>query len=254
MVAESRPQSGSLYRSPINVIGTRLADINNRAMGVRIDNLPTNEKGEEVWPVLGLIATDADPTWELLYVKMEMYITGLSIGTVTHCWLSDYIYDENGKEVWRKPRTIAMVVDKEGDPLSREDTSPNMTSFMTDLTFHISRHYPRVFLYHYIGLLLLRTPLVGHDLNREILLNFFKIAELVTATRTDKKATLKVISLTSRELYSHYNDSRIKEFWIVRSRDAAHDHRQAQNVSRELATDCKLFAEELIFRDWQDRR
>ena len=39
---------------------------------------------------------------------------GLSIGIFSHCWMSDYLYDEDGREVWRKPGTIRMVVEKGG--------------------------------------------------------------------------------------------------------------------------------------------
>ena len=39
---------------------------------------------------------------------------GLSIGIFSHCWMSDYLYDEDRREVWRKPGTIRMVVEKGG--------------------------------------------------------------------------------------------------------------------------------------------
>jgi len=56
-----------------------------------------------------------------------------------------------------------------------------------------------------------------------------------------------------KKLGSDYSPSEIMEFFKVRSRDAAHDHQQAQNVSRELAADCKLWSEQLVIYDWMDR-
>ena len=119
--------------------------------------------------------------------------------------------------------------------------------------FHISRFYPRVFVYHYIGLLLMRTPLVGFNLNGEILLNFFKVGELVSTSRTRAKPTLKNINAVTQELDGSYGASEIREFYKVRSRDVAHDYQQSQNIERELAVDCKLWSEELIVKDWMDR-
>ncbi len=57
----------------------------------------------------------------------------------------------------------------------------------------------------------------------------------------------------SKELNSSYDATGIREFYKVRSRDAAHDYGQAENISRTMATDCKLWAEELVIKDWKDR-
>ena len=147
-----------------------------------------------------------------------------------------------------------MIVDKEGDPRVREDTPANLTVLFIDQSNHIARLYPRVFLYHYIGLLLLRTPLVAYELNAEILLNFFKIGELITASRTGRKPTLnRIYAATEQLMKDAYTRAEINEFWIVRSRDAAHDYQQSQNIERKLAVDCKLWAEELVVKDWMDR-
>jgi len=51
--------------------------------------------------------------------------------------MSDYLYDEDGREVWRKPGTIRMVVEKEGDPLANEPNPAHMATTMIDLPFHI---------------------------------------------------------------------------------------------------------------------
>jgi hypothetical protein len=181
---------GHVYKSPVNAIGTEIENFNVPSLGVRIDRLPIEEKGGESWHILSYKATHFERSWELLYMKMQTFITGLSIGTITHCWLSDYIYDENGYEVWRKPDTIRMIVEKEGDPQELEPTPSQMASTMIDLSLHISRFYPRVFVYHYIGLLLLRTPLLGFNLNAEILLNFFKIGELYCAPKVGHKIAM----------------------------------------------------------------
>lgn len=251
--SDESPKAGSLYKSPVNVLGTDIENFNIPSMGIRLDRLSVKERGGEIWHTLSYQATDFERTWEILYIKMETFITSLSIGIFSHCWLSDYLYDEDGREVWRKPGTIRMVVEKEGDPLEKEPTPAHMATTMIDLSVHISKFYPRVFLYHYIGLLLMRTPLVGFNLNGEILLNFFKVGELLTTSRTGAKPTLKNINAVTKALDGSYSASEVREFYKVRSRDAAHDYQQAQNIERELAIDCKLWSEELIVRDWMDR-
>ena len=165
MTKPNRPEIGNIYISPINVIGTVIENFNVPAMGVRIDRRQIKEQNDEFWHIISYKATEFEQTWELLYGKMETFITSLSIGIVCHCWLSDCIYDEDGQEVWRKPGTIPMVVEKEGDPLAEEPTVSGMATTMVDLSYHISVFYPRVFVYHYAGLLLMRTPLVGFNLN-----------------------------------------------------------------------------------------
>lgn len=252
MTEPMSPEVGHLYKSPINVIGTEIENFNVPSMGVRIDRLPIEEKDGEFWHILSYRAAHFEQTWEILYTKMEWFVTALSIGIFSHCWLSDYVYDEGGKEVWRKPDTIRMVVEKEGDPEVNELTPAHMASTMIDLSYHIAEFYPRVSVYHHIGLLLLRTPLVALNLNAEILLNFFKIGELVTESRKDA-APLKQIIQVSKELESGYDESEIKAFYKVRSRDAAHDYGQSENISRLMAADCKLWAEELVVKDWMDR-
>lgn len=253
MTSDDRPKAGKMYKSPVNVLGTEIQNFNIPSMGIRMDRLAVKERGGEIWHILSYEATDFETTWKILYVKMETFIIGLSIGIFSHCWMSDYLYDEDGNEVWRKPDAIRMVVDKEGDPLANDPTPSHMATTMIDISFHISRFYPRVFVYHYLGLLLMRTPLVGFNLNGEILLNFFKIAELVSASRKKAKPTLKNITAVTQDLDGRYNASEIREFYKVRSRDAAHDYQQSQNIERELAIDCKLWSELLIVMDWMDR-
>jgi hypothetical protein len=70
--------------------------------------------------------------------------------------------------------------------------------------------------------------------------------KLVTASNLNARPKLKDIITVSQDLGSGYSPSKIAEFYKVRSRDAAHDHHQAQNISRELAADCKLWSEELV--------
>lgn len=254
MKAPTRPVPGKLYRSVINVIGAKLPNVNVPSLGYRIDNFAIDENDDRERPVLGIEARGEDDTWENLYLRMEINATGLSIGTFTHCWASEYIYDEDGQEVWRKPGTIRMIVEKEGDPLIEEDTLPHTTLLFIDISVHIARFYSRAFPYHHIGLLLLRTPLVGFELNAEILLDFVKIGELVTASRTNAKPTLRRICKVTEDLVSDsFSSEHIEEFYIVRSRDAAHDFLKSQNIERRLAVDCKLWAELLVVRDWQDR-
>lgn len=253
MSSDNHPIQGRIYRSPINAIGEKFRDINVPDLGLWIESRAIKEQGGEVWPILSLRATPSERTWELLYAKMQVFITGLAIGTFTHCWLSDYIYDESGREVWRRPDTLKIITAKEGDPLRPEETPENLMPLVVDVSLHVARFYPRVFRYHYIGLLLLRTPLSGYNLNAEILLNFFKVAEVVTSSRSGIKPTLQRITKTSNDLGISLSSAEIKEFWKIRSRDAAHDYGQAELVDREMAVDCKLWTEEMVIRDFQDR-
>lgn len=252
MTEENGPVAGNWYNSPINA-WTTFADIRFPNFGLRIANHVIEERGGEVWPVLGYQATTFETTWELVYMKMETFVTGLAMGSFSNCWLSDYIYDDRGKQVWRKPGTVELVPENEGDPLNKLPTNVAMTTLMLDLALHAAMEYPRVLLYHHIGLLLLRTPLVGYHVHAEVLLLFFKIAELIVTKRTGQKANLKIIQQVCEELGSGWDAGEIRNFYIVRSRDAAHDHAQAENVTRATATACKLWAEQLLFMDWKTR-
>ena len=253
MTADNRPVVNRIYRCPINAIGEKFPDISIPELGLWIASGSIQGLNGEAWPILSLRATPAELTWQLLYAKMQVFITGLAIGTFTHCWLSDHVYDEAGNLVWRKPDTVDLITSKEGDPLHPEATPPNLMPLVVHISLHVARFYPRVFRYHYIGLMLLRTPMPGIPLNAEILLNFFKISEIVTFSRTGGKPTLQPITKTSMDLGVSASKAEIREFWKIRSRDAAHDHGQAEIVDRELAVDCKMWSEELIVKDFQDR-
>ena len=253
MSATRKPEIGTFYFSPINALGAKLPDIDIPELGVRISNHAVKEHDNKIWPFMGVRASEGNISWEHLHGRMEMYLTGLAIVSYTHCWISDYIYDEQAQEVWRNPGAIRLITEKEGDPLSEEQLGQDETASLVEVAFHVARQYPRVFLYHHIGLLLLRTPIVGYNLNAEILLNLFKVSELVTSVRTHRKPTLARIVETTSALGITIEDDEVKKFWQVRSRDAAHDFAQAENVERELAVDCKLWAEELVVRDWLER-
>ena len=89
MTEQLGPRPGKTYRSPINVIGAKFADVNVPSLGYRIDNVAIREQPGEIWPLFSVVARSEDDTWEKLYVKMEMNVTALSIGTFTQCWLSE---------------------------------------------------------------------------------------------------------------------------------------------------------------------
>ena len=115
-------------------------------------------------------------------------------------------------------------------------------------------NYPRVFIYHDIGLFLLRSSLPVEYLYADVLLNFFKIVELVTYKRTKRKPklgpilheskTLKIIALDKKEM---------REFYHLRCSDAAHDWDKVRGVTRRQAVECKMWADDLINRDILDR-
>jgi hypothetical protein len=84
------------------------------------------------------------------------------------------------------------------------------------------------------------------------LLNFFKIAELVTAAMYQKNPSLRDIQRASSELglEESYPDAEIREFYKVRSRDAAHDWLSAQPVDRSAALDCKNWSDAMLQVHW----
>jgi hypothetical protein len=242
-------REGLVLRSPINSIGYKLAPFSIPALGVGV---VLDDSG---WPFLSYRMDEQDDKdWTSLYTKLSAFATALSIATFGHFWLDDRVFDEQGRVVWERPRAIRLILEKEGDPEAPYEIDTGLAVGMIDLLYHISTHYPRVLLYHDVGRYLLRTPYPGHEFNADILLNFFKIGEVVTASLLQVKPRLADIQRASRDLgIKHFSDAEIKRFYSVRSRDAAHDWLQAKPIPRELAVDCKMWSELMIFKDWRHR-
>lgn len=194
---------------------------------------------------------DRDPKdWLFIYVKMRSFLTSLSIAAFGHFWPDDAIYYEN-EVIWTRPKVLPVVLDKEGDPGKPQHVSTREEVRLVELQAHIALHYPQVWFYEEIGLYLLRNSYPPWDFYAEILLNFFKIGELVTATRYKSKPKLAHILKASKDLgVMHYSDEEIRQFYEVRSRDAAHDWGKAEPVTRGKALECKLWAEQMVYLDW----
>ena len=146
------------------------------------------------------------------------------MATIGHFWVQDVLLDKELQPIWERRKVLGLVVDKEIDVSGPVPLTVKEFIFAQDVTAWIAMNYPRVFNYHHIGLFLLRSSLAGEYLYGDILLNFFKIIELVTYARTKRNPklgpilheskTLKIIALDVKEM---------KEFYQLRCSDAAHD-------------------------------
>jgi len=188
-----------------------------------------------------------------ILLKFKMFCTGLSVATVGHFWVEDILMDESLKVIWGEKKAILLLKGKEllnsgPDPLRVEQFR-----WGKQLIGWIALEYPRVFLYHSMGLYLLRVPTYG-DVYPDALLNFFKIVEIVTYKRTMKKAQLKVILAEARNLDIKVLDEReIKKYYEIRGRDVAHDWGKSKPIDREDVINCKHLAEEFIISDRHKR-
>lgn len=197
---------------------------------------------------------DLGLSFEQMFVKMKFLCTGLSVATIGHFWVQDVLLNKELQPIWERRKVLDLVVDKEIDASGPVPLTVKEFVFAQDVTAWIAMNYPRVFNYHHIGLFLLRSSLAGEYLYGDILLNFFKIIELVTYARTKRNPklepilheskTLKIIALDMKEM---------KEFYQLRCSDAAHDWDKVRGVSRRKAIECKMWAEELIIKDMLDR-
>lgn len=193
-------------------------------------------------------------SYEKMLLKFRFLCTGLSVATLGHFWVQDLLLNEDLQPVWERRKVLRLEVDKEIDPSGPRPLTVKQFIVGEDVTYWIATNYPRVFNYHYIGLFLLRSSLPGEYLYADVLLNFFKIVELVTYARIKRNPklgpilheskTLKIIALDVKEM---------KEFYQLRCSDAAHDWDKVRGVTRRKAIECKMWAEELIIRDMLDR-
>jgi len=196
---------------------------------------------------------DLGLSFEQMFVKMKFHCTGLSVATIGHFWVQDVLLNKELQPIWERRKVLDLVVDKEIDASGPIPLTVKEFVFAQDVTAWIAINYPRVFNYHHIGLFLLRSSLAGEYLYGDILLNFFKIIELVTYARTKRNPklgpilheskTLKIIALDVKEM---------KEFYQLRCSDAAHDWDKVRGVTRRKAIECKMWAEELIIYDMLD--
>jgi len=197
--------------------------------------------------------------FEIIFLKLRFFATGLSVATNGHFWVADVLVNKDLKPIWERRKSIKLVVNREislsgASPLTAEEfvKGGNVGGW-------IATNYPRVFNYHHIGLFLLRSSLATEYLYADILLNFFKVVEIVTFARARKKPELDVIMEEHRKLknknpnLTDIEESEIKEFYILRGRDAAHDWDNVRGITREKAIDCKLWSEAMVLMDMEDR-
>lgn len=193
-------------------------------------------------------------SFEKMFLKFKFFCTGLSVATIGHFWVQDVLLNEGLQPIWERKKVLRLEVDKEIEPGGPKPLTVKEFIFGGDVTYWIATNYPRAFIYHDIGLFLLRSSLPAEYLYADVLLNFFKIVELVTYTRAKKKPDLDVILRESKTLkITALDESEMREFYIVRGRDAAHDWDKVRGVSRRKAVECKMWAEELIIMDMLDR-
>lgn len=197
---------------------------------------------------------DAERPFEALYMKIQFFVTGLAVTTLDHFWTDDVLLDEQFNVIWERPKIVPLVTGKEVDEEGPLTLAVPELLKAADITGWIAQQYPRVFTYHRIGLFLLRNALPTEYFYADVLLNFWKIVELIVRDRTHRKPELKRILGECAKLQVTAADSdAINEFCIIRGRDTAHGFADAREVSREKAVECKLLAEQLILYDYVDR-
>jgi hypothetical protein len=228
-------------------------DVEDMGFGVGL-----NAKGQPgLWYRVeqGDLAAHDPSDWAFVWIKMNSFVRTLSIVCLRNLWLDDRIWHE-GNLVWERPKGVPLIEDKEGAPGKPEVvlTAAYLAHGVVNLSYHIATNFPRVWLYHETGCYLLRTSFPGYEFNGDTLLNFFKIGELVTAAMYRVKPKLADIQQASHELgITHFSPEEIKEFYKVRSRDAAHDWLTAKRVDRSLAVDCKMWSEIMVLYHWRHR-
>lgn len=197
---------------------------------------------------------DLGQSYEKMLLKFRFCCTGLSIATLGHFWVQDILLNEELQSIWERKKVLRLEVDKEIEPGGPKPLTVKEFIFGGDVTAWIAMNYPRVFIYHDIGLFLLRSSLPVEYLYADVLLNFFKIVELVTYKRTKRKPKLGPILHESKSLkIIALDEIEMREFYNLRGSDAAHDWDKVRGISRRKAIECKMWAEELIFRDLLDR-
>ena len=193
---------------------------------------------------------DLKHSYEQMFLKFRFICIGLSVATIGHFWVQDVLLDEELKPLWTRKKSLQLIVNKEIAPSGPSPLTVINYALGEDLTAWIALNYPRVFTYYTIGLFLLRSSLPVEYLYADVLLNYFKIIELVTYKRTKKKPELDVIISDSMTLnIACVDEADIRKFYVVRSRDSAHDHDKVEGINRQQAVECKMWVDELIMRD-----
>ena len=188
-----------------------------------------------------------------IFLKFKICCVGLSVATIGHFWVQEILLNENLETIWEGSKAIVLVKDTEIDENGPRIMKVSNFNSAEQLMAWISMNYSRVVLYYSMGLFLLRSTLIENT-NPEALLNFFKIIEIVVYKRTNKKPKLRVILKENKKLNIEMLDEKdIKDFYEIRGRDTAHDWGKSKPVGRKEVVECKMWADELIIRDFADR-
>lgn len=243
-------KKGDVFLCPVHSIATTLKSITGEGLACELVT-----KGKHHFLRYTITDSNLTDTYEHLLLKFRFFCTGLCVITIGHFWVEDVILDKDFRVVWKRENTILLEMDKEIDSAGPSPLTVSEFVSGQDVAGWIATKYPRVFNYHHIGLFLLRSSLAGEYLYADVLLNFFKIIEVVVHSRTNQKPKLNLILRESRALkiISMDDEEEMEEFYRLRGSDAAHDWDKVRGVTRRKAVECKMWAEELIIRDMLDR-
>ena len=201
-----------------------------------------------------LSESEIENNYDQIFLKLKFICVGLSVATVGQFWAQDELLDAELNSLWTREKSIALEVDKEVLPTGKSPLTAKDVIIGEDIAAWIGQNYPRIFIYYTTGLFLLRASFSTEYLYADVLLNFYKIVELITYKRTNKKPKLDVILNDAKSLnLASVDESEIMDFCKIRSSDSAHDYNKVRGVSRKQAVECKMWVDELIQKDMIDR-
>jgi len=117
------------------------------------------------------------PYDEMLW-RFRLCCTALSVATVGHFWTPDVLMNDKLETIWESSNNIPLVIDTEISKMGPGILSVQDLNSGVQLMAWISFSYPRVFIYHSMGLFLLR--LISYEyVYADAILNFFKIVEII---------------------------------------------------------------------------
>lgn len=200
--------------------------------------------------------------------RVKFYVTGLTMLTFGHMWVEHVLLSEDLNLIWREPRTLALVKDKEIDASGPLDLEDSDIAYSTQLAGWIAAQYPQVLTFHASGLFLMRSSLgyqyADYYYCAEAVVAFFRMVEAVTARRSgNRRPELKDVIREARTIGvakddgssegSGFSEAEITQIYVTRSGPSAHGAELAV-VKREEAVEAKLFAEMMVVKDYLARR
>lgn len=198
--------------------------------------------------------------------RAKWCVTGLAILTAGHMWLEPVVLSEKLEVLWKEPKRLALIKEKEIDPTGPKELMAADIAHSTQLAGWISAQYPQVSAFHNAGLFLLRSSF-AYDFadyyHAEAVVGFYRMVEAVTARRArvrrvelkhvlSEASALKMIQRESGVGFG-WTEEEITDMYILRSGPSAHGAQLAV-VSRAEAAEVKLFAESFVAMDYLARR